>query len=59
LIAPARLGDGSSVAAGTIVTQEVPPDALAISRPSMEIRLGWAARFRKMKISRKAGKMKG
>jgi bifunctional UDP-N-acetylglucosamine pyrophosphorylase/glucosamine-1-phosphate N-acetyltransferase len=59
LVAPVRLGDGASVAAGTVVTQDVPANALAISRPEMDLRPGWAARFRKMNMARKAAKLKG
>lgn len=59
LVAPVRVGDGASVAAGTIVTQDVPSDALAISRPGLMLKTGWAARFRRMKLSKKTGREKG
>lgn len=46
LIAPAHVGRGALVAAGSIVTEKVPADALAIAR-SAQINLpGWAARRR-------------
>src|SRR3954470_15198482 len=32
LIAPVTIGDGAYVATGSVVTQDVPPDALAIAR---------------------------
>ena len=32
LVAPVTLGDGAYTAAGTTVTQDVPPDALCIGR---------------------------
>ncbi|HJU04182.1 MAG TPA: bifunctional UDP-N-acetylglucosamine diphosphorylase/glucosamine-1-phosphate N-acetyltransferase GlmU, partial [Nitrospiraceae bacterium] len=46
LIAPVRVGRGAVVAAGSSVTEEVPADALAISRSMQVNRPGWAARRR-------------
>lgn len=46
LVAPVRLGSGSVIAAGTTVTQDVPADALAISRTKQENRTGWAKKRR-------------
>lgn len=46
LVAPVTIGDGAVIAAGTTVTQDVPPDALAIARVSQVIRGGWAAKRR-------------
>lgn len=46
LIAPVTVGDGAYVAAGSVVTQEVPPDALAIGRQRQVNREGWAKRRR-------------
>jgi bifunctional UDP-N-acetylglucosamine pyrophosphorylase/glucosamine-1-phosphate N-acetyltransferase len=46
LIAPVTVGDGSYVAAGTVVTQEVPEDSLAIGRTRQVNREGWAKRRR-------------
>lgn len=44
LVAPVTVGAGAVVGAGTTVTRDVPPDALAVSRtPQREI-AGWAAR---------------
>jgi len=41
LVAPVRVGEGATVGAGTTVTKDVPPGALAISRsPQREI-AGW------------------
>ncbi|GKS58949.1 bifunctional protein GlmU [Nitrospira sp.] len=46
LIAPVTVGQGALIAAGTTVTLNVPPDALAIGRAPQVIRPGWAAKRR-------------
>ena len=46
LIAPVTVGDGSVVAAGTTVTQDVPPDSLAIARVAQMNQVGWVAKRR-------------
>lgn len=46
LIAPVRIGHGAIVAAGTTVTQDIPPNALGISRPAQVNKEGAAARRR-------------
>jgi bifunctional UDP-N-acetylglucosamine pyrophosphorylase/glucosamine-1-phosphate N-acetyltransferase len=58
LVAPVTVGDGANVAAGSVITRNVPADALAITRPELDIRTGWAARYRDMKRARKAAKKK-
>ncbi len=47
LIAPVTIGRGAYVAAGTVVTKDVPPEALALGRAKQENKEGWASRFRK------------
>jgi len=44
LIAPVRIGAGAYVAAGSSVTGDVPPGALAIARGRQQNILGWVAR---------------
>ena len=56
LVAPVTVGDGASIAAGSVVTRDVPPDALAIGRVDLDLREGWAKRYREMKAARKAAR---
>ncbi|MFY9551943.1 MAG: bifunctional UDP-N-acetylglucosamine diphosphorylase/glucosamine-1-phosphate N-acetyltransferase GlmU, partial [Thermoanaerobaculia bacterium] len=44
LVAPVTVGEGAYVGAGTTVTQDVPPGALALSRVPQVNKDGWAAR---------------
>ena len=44
LVAPVTIGDGAYVAAGSVITKDVPPGALAVARGRQETREGWAAR---------------
>ena len=46
LVAPVRVGDGAYVAAGSIITENVPADALAIARGRQVNKPGWAAKRR-------------
>lgn len=46
LIAPVTVGEGSYIAAGSTVTQEVPAGALAVARSRQKNLDGWAARRR-------------
>lgn len=48
LVAPVTVGQGAYIAAGATITQDVPPDALAVARVKQENKEGWAARRRKM-----------
>ena len=54
LVAPVAIGDGAIVAAGSVVTQDVPADALALVRPAQVAKAGWARRFREMMAAKKA-----
>ncbi|MFI5385844.1 MAG: bifunctional UDP-N-acetylglucosamine diphosphorylase/glucosamine-1-phosphate N-acetyltransferase GlmU [Fimbriimonadales bacterium] len=51
LIAPVTIGDGAMVAAGSVVTHNVPADALAVGRARQEVKEGWVSRWRKRKRS--------
>ncbi len=48
LIAPVTVGEGSYIAAGSTITEEVPADALAVARQRQRNVEGWAARRRKL-----------
>jgi bifunctional UDP-N-acetylglucosamine pyrophosphorylase / glucosamine-1-phosphate N-acetyltransferase len=45
-IAPLEVGDGAWIAAGSVITKDVPADALGIARPRQENKEGYAARQR-------------
>jgi bifunctional UDP-N-acetylglucosamine pyrophosphorylase/glucosamine-1-phosphate N-acetyltransferase len=47
LVAPVRIGKGAYVGAGSTITKDVPPEALALSRPPQRIIEGWATRRKK------------
>jgi bifunctional UDP-N-acetylglucosamine pyrophosphorylase/glucosamine-1-phosphate N-acetyltransferase len=47
LVAPVTVGQGAFVGAGTTVTGDVPPGALAISRAPFTVKEGWADKKRK------------
>ncbi len=46
LVAPVRVGDGAFVAAASVITQDVPEEALAVARSRQTNREGWARRRR-------------
>jgi bifunctional UDP-N-acetylglucosamine pyrophosphorylase/glucosamine-1-phosphate N-acetyltransferase len=48
LVAPLEIGAGSYVAAGSVITETVPPDALAIGRGRQENKPEWANKRRKL-----------
>lgn len=46
LVAPLEIGDGSYIAAGSTVTEDVPPDALALGRARQTVKPEWAKKMR-------------
>ncbi|MCB1839301.1 MAG: bifunctional UDP-N-acetylglucosamine diphosphorylase/glucosamine-1-phosphate N-acetyltransferase GlmU [Alphaproteobacteria bacterium] len=56
LIAPLIIDDGAFIAAGSTITQNVPADALSVSRAKEEVRKGWAAIYRQRKTEKKQKK---
>ncbi len=43
LVAPVRIGKGSYTAAGSTITEDVPPESLAIARGRQVNKVGWAS----------------
>ena len=53
LVAPVTVGDGAVVGAGSVITEDVEPDSLAVERSDQKGVAGWAKRFRE-RMTRKA-----
>ncbi|MFM1814495.1 MAG: hypothetical protein RLZ98_1190 [Pseudomonadota bacterium] len=53
LVAPVKIGNGAYVGSGSVITREVPADALALERGTQTDRPGWAAKFRELMLRRK------
>ena len=49
LVAPLEIGDGSYIGAGSVITDAVPAEALALGRARQVIKEGWAAKRKKKK----------
>jgi bifunctional UDP-N-acetylglucosamine pyrophosphorylase/glucosamine-1-phosphate N-acetyltransferase len=47
LVAPVRVGEGAYVGAGSTITDDVPPGALALSRTRQRTIEGWVAKKKK------------
>ena len=58
LVAPIKIADGVNIAAGSVITRNVPEDALAITRPELQIKEGWALKYRELKAARKTARQK-
>jgi bifunctional UDP-N-acetylglucosamine pyrophosphorylase/glucosamine-1-phosphate N-acetyltransferase len=52
LVAPVRVGKGSYVGAGSTITNDVPPDSLALGRGRQVVKEGWAKQRREQKIKK-------
>ena len=53
LVAPVTVGEGAYVAAGSVITHDVPADALAVARAQQVDKPGWATNFRAKQKSKK------
>jgi bifunctional UDP-N-acetylglucosamine pyrophosphorylase/glucosamine-1-phosphate N-acetyltransferase len=56
LVAPVKIGDGAYIGSGSVITKDVPDDALAVERSPQTNREGGAARIREMKTRGKKPK---
>ena len=56
LVAPVKIGPGAYIGSGSVVTRDVPADALMVERSQQAVREGWAKRFRDNKRASKAPK---
>ena len=56
LVAPVKVGAGAITAAGSVITNDVAPDALAIARGVQTEKPGWAKAFRAQKQEISKGK---
>jgi bifunctional UDP-N-acetylglucosamine pyrophosphorylase / glucosamine-1-phosphate N-acetyltransferase len=50
LVAPVEIGDGAYIASGSVITENVPADALALGRGRQVVKEGWASRLRGLKL---------
>ena len=56
LVAPVTIGNGAYIGSGSVITKDVPDDALAVERSQQTIREGGAARYREIKTRGKEKK---
>jgi bifunctional UDP-N-acetylglucosamine pyrophosphorylase / glucosamine-1-phosphate N-acetyltransferase len=56
LVAPVKIGKGAYIGSGSVITKDVPDDALAVERSPQTIREGGARRYRELKTRDKKPK---
>jgi bifunctional UDP-N-acetylglucosamine pyrophosphorylase/glucosamine-1-phosphate N-acetyltransferase len=54
LVAPITIGEGAYIGSGSVITKDVPPDALAVERAQQVTKDGWVARRRARAAARPA-----
>lgn len=55
LVAPVTIGNGAMIAAGSVITRDVPDQALAVGRSRQETKEEWAQRWRTSKMAAQTG----
>jgi bifunctional UDP-N-acetylglucosamine pyrophosphorylase/glucosamine-1-phosphate N-acetyltransferase len=53
LVAPVKIGEGAYIGSGSVITRDVPADALAVGRGQQVVKEGWARRLRDLKSANK------
>ena len=56
LVAPVKIGDRAYIGSGSVITRDVPDDAMAVERSPQNNREGGAARYREIKMRKKKPK---
>ena len=56
IVAPRTIGAGAMTGSGSVITEDVPDDALALERNGQVNKLGWAAAFRIRKLANRKPK---
>jgi bifunctional UDP-N-acetylglucosamine pyrophosphorylase/glucosamine-1-phosphate N-acetyltransferase len=56
LVAPIKIGAGAYIGSGSVITRDVPDDAMAVERSPQSVREGGAARYREAKTRGKKPK---
>ncbi len=59
IVAPVRIGDGAYTAAGSVITEDVPPGALAVARAAQRNVQGWVRKRRAGSPAAKAAERAG
>jgi bifunctional UDP-N-acetylglucosamine pyrophosphorylase/glucosamine-1-phosphate N-acetyltransferase len=56
LVAPVKIGNGAMTGSGSVITNDVPAGDLGLGRARQTNLTGWAAKFRALKLEKKASK---
>jgi bifunctional UDP-N-acetylglucosamine pyrophosphorylase/glucosamine-1-phosphate N-acetyltransferase len=56
LVAPVKVGDGAYIGSGSVISADVPADALALERAPVTVKEGWAKRLRERNAKAKTSR---